>query len=62
MIALYHDQSDESYFDKELYWDICSKWFDKESDMTMHREEHQKPAIESLYCNYCEEICITKRW
>ena len=60
-----HDQSDESYFDKEFYCDICSKWFDKESDMIKHREEHQKPqqsiAIESLYCNYCEETFITKR-
>ena len=34
-----HDQSDDTFFDKEFYCDICSKWFDKKSDMTIHREE-----------------------
>ena len=31
-----HDQSDESYFDKEFYCDVCSRWFDKDSDMIIH--------------------------
>ena len=37
-----HDLSDDSYFDKEFYCDICSRWFDAESDMKKHMEEHQK--------------------
>ena len=63
-----HEQSDESYFDKDFYCDICSRWFDKENNLTRHKKEHQKEQLplkitdsEKLYCNFCEETFVTKR-
>ena len=61
-----HEQSDESYFDKDFYCDICSKWFDKESDMLDHKKDHVKKKPHSnhedlFYCNFCEEKFHTKR-
>ena len=35
-----HDLSDDSYFDKEFYYEICSRWFDAESDVIKHEGEH----------------------
>ena len=64
-----HDLSDESYFDKEYYCDVCSRWIDTESDMLNHRKEHQKKQQhgmsndndDKLCCNFCEESFSTKR-
>jgi hypothetical protein len=63
-----HDLSDESYFDKEFYCDVCSRWFDIESNMLNHRKEHEKKQQhgmsnddDKLCCNFCDESFSTKR-
>ena len=58
-----HDQPDDSYFDKDFYCDICSKWFDQESDMIDHRKQHHVVNTDSdrLNCNFCEEKFSTKK-
>ena len=33
-----HEQSDESYFNKDFYCDICKIWFDKENDLSKHKK------------------------
>ena len=56
-----HDQPDDSYFDKDFYCDICSKWFDQESDMIDHRKQHHVMNADSdrHSCNFCEETFST---
>ena len=60
-----HDLSSDSYFDKDFYCEICSKWFTEESDLEEHVQDHKKPtAIEEkvqFYCNFCEETFTNKR-
>ena len=61
-----HDQSGDSFFDKDFYCDICSKWFDTDSEMKKHRKDHQKPKLliienDGLYCNFCEEKFFRKK-
>ena len=63
-----HDLSEDSYFDKDFYCEICSRWFDAESDMKKHMEEHQMAQQKAmtkdndkLYCNFCECEFFTKR-
>ena len=58
-----HDQPDDSYFDKDFYCDICSRWFDQESDMIDHKKQHHVMNTDSdrLNCNICEEKFSTKK-
>ena len=56
-----HDQSDDSFFDRDFYCDICSKWFDKESDMIEHKEDHRKIHSDRLHCNFCDKKFSTKK-
>ena len=60
-----HDKTDDSYFDKDFYCDICSRWFEKEDEMKKHRIDHQKPPVvntqsDTLNCNFCDETFQTK--
>jgi hypothetical protein len=60
-----HDQTDDSYFDKDFYCDICSRWFEQEDEMKQHRSDHLKQLgvsieNETLSCNFCDETFQTK--
>ena len=33
-----HDLSSDSYFDKDLYCEICSQWFSEEIDLENHMQ------------------------
>ena len=54
------DLTDDSCFDKDLYCDICSRWFAKESEMKKHIQDHQKLQLllmkntdsDRLNCNF----------
>ena len=55
-----HDQTDDSYFDKDFYCDICSRWFEKENEMKKHRSDHQNIENNTLNCNFCDETFHSK--
>ena len=60
-----HDLSSDSYFDKEFYCEICSRWFSEESDLGNHMQDHQKVKVveesSKFYCNFCEETFTNKK-
>ena len=60
-----HDLSSDSYFDKEFYCEICSRWFSEESDLENHAQDHQKKIVikesSTFYCNFCEETFTNKK-
>ena len=41
---------------EHCFWDIFSRWFDKEQEMISHRKDYQKALdvnSDRLYCNFC---------
>ena len=60
-----HDLSSDSYFLKDFYCKICSKWFSEESDLENHKQDDRPAKVivknAKFYCNFCEETFINKK-
>ena len=55
-----HDLSDDSYFDKDYFCEICSMWCTTEDELITHMQDHHREKTDSvksdsLACNFCEE-------
>ena len=60
-----HDLSCDSFFDKDFYCEICTKWFSEECELENHVQDHIKENVieenVKFYCNFCEETFTNKK-
>ena len=58
-----HELPDDLNFDTDFYCDVCSKWCKSESDLLIHKEEHNKKTDKACsfflrgICIYGDEKC-----
>ena len=52
-----HELPDDLNFDTDFYCDVCSKWCKSESDLLIHKEEHNKKT-DKVCSFFLRGICI----
>ena len=59
-----HDLPCDSFFDKDFYCEICSKWFSEECQLEVHAQVHNKENVikenATFYCNFCDDTFKSK--